>query len=268
MPDVEVDRPDRQRDERAARGSRSLSNGRIASTGRSTGPVRPATKHSGARSPSRMCCVMWTKKKSVSPSSSIGELIASTSRKIPSQKRNCRQPRHRLAAPRQRPRAAEVERTRRAPSAASWSGARFQLVRSEASSTPPSVAARRRRAAGRLRAGCTSRADGTGQAVVPLPPRTSQVRYRSRRATSASSASARRALRPRRRAVWSPRRARRAVGAARARRLGSALRLSRGLRASWSRARPRSSTSDDPVAMLDGTSAFWRCRQCRRAWRR
>ena len=76
---------------------------------------------------------MWTKKKSCSPSSSIGELIASTSRKIPSQKRNCRQRGTGLPAPRERPRAAVVANDD-STVGTSWSGARFQFVRSEAAS--------------------------------------------------------------------------------------------------------------------------------------
>ena len=60
--------------------------------GLSTGPVRPATKQSGARSPSSTCCPMWIKKKSFSPSSSIGELSAIITSTIPSQNTNCRQP--------------------------------------------------------------------------------------------------------------------------------------------------------------------------------
>ena len=90
VPDVEVDRPDRQRHERVREDPQPL-DVRYFRIGRSTGPVSPTTKQSGARSPIRMCWTMCTKKKSCSPIESTGEFSAITTSAIPSQKMSCRQ---------------------------------------------------------------------------------------------------------------------------------------------------------------------------------
>ena len=90
MPEQEVRRPDREGDVGRVR-KRSRITAGSASTGRSSGPVSPATKHSGARSPSRMCWIMWTKKNCFSPSSWIGEATAMNARKRPSPKTSRRQ---------------------------------------------------------------------------------------------------------------------------------------------------------------------------------
>src|SRR5262245_15530284 len=121
-----------------------------------------------------MCWVMWTKKKSVSPSSSIGELIASTSRKIPSQNRNWRQPGTGC------PRRFSVRARRKYPYetstvGSSWSGARFQLVRSEASGTAP-VSPRRQRTGGTMRAATTDADDNDPLHLFHYHLVTSQVR--------------------------------------------------------------------------------------------
>ena len=112
MPGVEVDGPERQRDvaDGSGRGAARRAGSRAPAA--APGPVSPATKQSGARSPSRTCWSMWTKKKSCSPSSSTGELSATTTSPIPSQKRNWRAAGDRQPAPRERPGAAQVEQRR------------------------------------------------------------------------------------------------------------------------------------------------------------
>ena len=92
VPDVEVDAP-RAAARRAGARARAAARRRGArAPGRSIGPVSPATKQSGARSPRITCCIMCRKKKCSSPSASIGELSASTTSAIPVQKHDCRQP--------------------------------------------------------------------------------------------------------------------------------------------------------------------------------
>src|SRR5437870_2212911 len=60
--------------------TRSARTARTDRIGRSSGPVRPATMHSGARSPSIRCCTMWKAKDSSSPSVAIGETRATGTR--------------------------------------------------------------------------------------------------------------------------------------------------------------------------------------------
>src|SRR6266511_3255761 len=60
-------------------------------TGRRIGPFNPATKASGARSPSRMCWIMWKNRNSCSPKASIGETSASRTRTFPVAKLQIRQ---------------------------------------------------------------------------------------------------------------------------------------------------------------------------------
>ena len=109
MPDVEVERPDGQRDERVGEDPQALDAGQLRAPGRRIGPESPATKQSGARSPSMTCCSMWMKKKCSSPSASIGESSANTTSAIPVQKLACFQRLTGWPAGGERPRAAEVE---------------------------------------------------------------------------------------------------------------------------------------------------------------
>ena len=79
-----------------------------------SGPVRPASRQSGARSPRSRCWTMWNENSSSSPIAAIGDVTATTSRAIPSEKSAMRQPGTRLTTPRERPRADGVgDRDRR-----------------------------------------------------------------------------------------------------------------------------------------------------------
>ena len=58
--------------------TRRRSTGRSESSGRRIGPVSPASRQSGARSPMTTCWSMWKLKSSRSPIAAIGEAKAST----------------------------------------------------------------------------------------------------------------------------------------------------------------------------------------------
>ena len=117
VPDVEVDRPDRQRDVRVARGCAACRT--AGSRAPAAAPARsgPTTKHSGARSPSRMCCDHVDEEEV-----RLAELVdrrvdRQHEQEDPEPEEELPPAGNGLAAPLQRPRAAEVERTTAAPSA-------------------------------------------------------------------------------------------------------------------------------------------------------
>ena len=241
VPDVEVDGPDRQRDERVARGSRSLSNGRIASTGRSTGPVRPATKQSGARSPSRMCCDHVDEEEV-----RLAELV---------DRRVDRQHEQEDPEPEEELPPAAAPAGRGAPASAcagsrrtTTSDRRQQLERREVPAGQVGGERARHavsRRARRARAGQCAAVQLFHYHLV-----TSQVRDRRGALPGQARLPARRALRPRRRAVGHGR-AGRAVGDARARRLQAA--PDRGA----ARRRSTSSSSRACGACRASTTSAW-----------
>ena len=108
VPDEEVDRPQRQRDERVGEDAEPLDRAELQDRPQER-PVSPATMQSGARSPSRTCWSMWNEKSRSSPSQSTGETVARSSSASPIAKRSCRQSGTGAPRPRSGERAPPVE---------------------------------------------------------------------------------------------------------------------------------------------------------------
>ena len=79
VPEVEVERPDRQRDRAGCRARRSQENGRRASSGCRIGPVSPSAISRPARSPISRCWTMWATTISSATSASGGRSATSSS---------------------------------------------------------------------------------------------------------------------------------------------------------------------------------------------